>query len=87
MFEGYAVFLYNQLLLIKKLKTKTLSTHQQKRSYPSLMKTISDFYFYFLNKCQTLIKFFFDKSIEFISKSTNLKGAPSNYTKGITKSA
>ena len=31
--------------------------------------------------------YFFDKSIEFISKSTNLKGAPPNYTKSITKSA
>jgi hypothetical protein len=31
--------------------------------------------------------FFFDKSIEFISKSANLKGAPPNYTKSITKSA
>jgi hypothetical protein len=31
--------------------------------------------------------FFFDKSVEFISKSAELKGAPPNYTKSITKSA
>ena len=30
--------------------------------------------------------FFFDKSVEFISKSANLNGAPPNYTKSITKS-
>jgi hypothetical protein len=34
----------------------------------------------------TTFDFFFDKS-EFISKNANLKGAPPNYTKSITKSA
>jgi hypothetical protein len=33
------------------------------------------------------IIFFFDKSIEFISKSASLKGALPNYTKSITKNA
>jgi hypothetical protein len=42
-----------------------------------ISKNLDHFSIYFL---------FFDKS-EFISKNANLKGAPPNYTKSITKSA
>jgi hypothetical protein len=38
------------------------------------------------HRSESFYIYIFDKSVEFISKSSNLKGAPPNYTKSITKS-